>query len=88
MSPAFQQIAAALAADATLRERVMAATTIQERAAILSDAGLAVPNAEELADRAAGLDRARGGQGGVIGDPDVWLFTAAFDPLVIDERSR
>ena len=88
MSPAFQQIAAALAADAALRERVMAATTIQERAAILTDAGLAVPSAEELADRAAGLDRAQGGQGGVIGDPDAWLFEVTSDRLVADDRLR
>ena len=45
MSSAFPQIAAALAADAALRERVMAATTLAERAAILAQAGLAMPTA-------------------------------------------
>ena len=70
MSPAFQRIAAALAADEVLRERVMSATTLTERAAILAEAGLSVPSAEELADRAAGLDTAQGGA-------DAWLVGIA-----------
>jgi len=75
MSSAFPQIAAALAADAALRERVMAATTLAERAAILAQAGLAMPTAEEIADRAAGLDRAQGGAS------EAWLLTD-IEPLL------
>lgn len=67
MNASFQRIAAALAADAALRERVMAASTLDERSAILAEAGLTVPNAEEIADRVAGLDRANGGH-------DAWLM--------------
>jgi len=43
MSATFQETASALANDPDLRAKVLAATTADERAAILRDAGVAVP---------------------------------------------
>lgn len=56
MSESLTSVMAALAADAELREKVMAATTPDERAALLSAAGIAVPTAEEIeAAKLAGI---------------------------------
>lgn len=48
MSNAFNGVAEALSNDPELRERVMAAASAEERAAILVAAGLELPTAEEI----------------------------------------
>ncbi len=48
MSNAFNGVAEALTNDPELRERVMAAASAEERAAILVAAGLELPTAEEI----------------------------------------
>lgn len=48
MTEKFTSVVAALSADTDLRDRVVAAATPEERAAILVAAGLEVPTAEEI----------------------------------------
>jgi hypothetical protein len=48
MSNAYNNVVAALSADAELRDKVMAASTPKERAALLTAAGLELPTAEEI----------------------------------------
>lgn len=62
MSNAYNAVASALAADATLREQVMAASSSDERAALLVAAGLELPTPEEV--DAAKLAGVAGGSAG------------------------
>lgn len=48
MSSTFQETATALAKDPDLRAKVLAVTSADERAAILRDAGVAVPTREDV----------------------------------------
>ncbi len=48
MTEKFTTVVSALSADPDLRDRVVAAATPEERAAILVAAGLEVPTAEEI----------------------------------------
>ena len=48
MSATFQETAAALANNPELRAKVLAATTADERAAILREAGVAVPSHDDV----------------------------------------
>ncbi len=59
MSNAYNNVLAALAADAELQEKVLAASTPEERAALLTAAGLELPTAEEV--EAARLSGVAGG---------------------------
>ncbi len=59
MDPAIERVVAAISADDGLRERVFAATSAQERAQILSEAGIELPPADVAQ---AALDSVRGGQ--------------------------
>lgn len=57
MSTAYGNVIAALSADPELQEKVLAAATPEERAALLAAAGLELPSAEEIeAARLAGVD--------------------------------
>lgn len=57
MSSAYSNVVAALNADPELQEKVLAAATPEERAAILTAAGLELPTPAEIeAARLAGVD--------------------------------
>lgn len=57
MSSAYANVVAALNADPELQEKVLAAATPEERAAILTAAGLELPTTEEIeAAKLAGVD--------------------------------
>lgn len=61
MSEVFNAAAQAISNDPALREKVMSATSAQERAAILADAGIATPSHEHVS---SGLNALAGAAGG------------------------
>lgn len=67
MSSAYTNVVAALKADPELQEKVLAAATPEERAAILTAAGLELPTTEEI-EAAKLTDVAGGAQGSTAVD--------------------
>lgn len=80
MSATFNAAAQALSEDPALRNKVMSAGTAEERAAILREAGVAVPTHADVNAAHADMAGVAGGGGyktGTIADPIVSSAPAA-----------
>ncbi len=55
MNSAIQQVAQAVLSDPTLRQRLTSAASVQDRAAILQEAGVTLPSQDDLREAFAAL---------------------------------
>ena len=60
VNSAIQQVAQAVLSDPTLRQRLTSAASVQDRAAILQEAGVTLPSQDDLREAFAALPGANG----------------------------